>query len=132
MALRGVTRPMAQQEIRSSGQQSHDHSDQDRRDMLFVHHSQTLWVYWFLIMLGFWLVLNPLTFGYSQGTVEPSGGREVWLTLSERAAAMTWSDILSGLLLILFGWRSLRPNRPVSLWICCFVGIWLTMAPVVF
>jgi hypothetical protein len=100
--------------------------------MLFVHHSQTLWVYWFLIMLGFWLVLNPLTFGYSQGTVEPSGGREVWLTLSERAAAMTWSDILSGLLLILFGWRSLRPNRPVSLWICCFVGIWLTMAPVVF
>ena len=132
MALRGVTRPMAQQEIRSSGEQSHDRGDQDRRDMLLMHHSQTLWVYWFLIMLGFWLVLNPLTFGYSQGTVEQSGGREVWLTLSERAAAMTWSDILSGLLLILFGWRSLRPNRPVSLWICCFVGIWLTMAPVVF
>ena len=101
-------------------------------EMLRLHHEQTLWVYWLLILLGFWLVLNPLTFSYSQGTVEPSGGRDVWLTLGDRAAVMTWSDILSGLVLVVFGWRSLRPNRPVSLWICCFVGIWLTMAPVVF
>jgi uncharacterized membrane protein len=83
-------------------------------------------------MLGFWLLLNPLTFGYGQGTVDPSGERSVWLTLEQRGAAMMWSDLLSGLLLIVFGWRSLRPNRPVSLWICCFVGIWLTLAPVVF
>jgi hypothetical protein len=27
---------------------------------------------------------------------------------------------------------SLTPNRPVSLWICCFVGVWLTFAPVLF
>ncbi len=56
----------------------------------------------------------------------------VWLTIEQRASAMAWSDFLSGLLLIVFGWRALRQNRPVSLWICCFVGIWLTMAPVVF
>src|SRR5690606_6828418 len=82
--------------------------------------------------LGAWLLLNPLTFSYSVGTTAPSGGRDVWLTLSQRATAMTWSDIISGLLLIVFGWRSLRPNRPISLWACCFVGIWLTLAPVVF
>lgn len=132
MALRGVTRPMAQQEIRSHQAGAHGHGGHDGTEMLRLHHEQTLWVYWLLILLGFWLVLNPLTFSYSQGTVEPSGGRDVWLTLADRAAVMTWSDILSGLALVVFGWRALRPNRPVSLWICCFVGIWLTMAPVVF
>jgi hypothetical protein len=132
MALRGVTRSMAQQEIRSHLAGAHGHGGHDATEMLRLHHELTLWVYWLLILLGFWLVLNPLTFSYSQGTVEPSGGRDVWLTLGDRAAVMTWSDILSGLVLVVFGWRALRPNRPVSLWICCFVGIWLTMAPVVF
>ncbi len=133
MATRGVTRPMALSEIREQESESgHERHDHHRSAMLQMHHEQTLWVYWLLIMLGFWLVLNPLTFSYSQGTVDPTGGRDVWLTLSQRAGAMTWSDIVSGLFLIVFGWRSLRPNRPISLWLCCFVGIWLTMAPVVF
>ena len=133
MAARGVTRPMALSEIgRRHSDSDHEQGGPDRAAILKMHHRQTLWVYWLLIMLGIWLVLNPLTFGYTQGTVEPSGGRDVWLTLGERADAMKWSDILSGLLLIVFGWRSLRPNRPVNLWVCCFVGVWLTMAPVVF
>ena len=42
-------------------------------------------------MLGLWLIVAPLTFSYGVGTVEPSGGRSVWLTLSQRIAAMTWS-----------------------------------------
>lgn len=138
MLVRGVSRPMALQETKAhtgtdGGHHGHEgHDAASRHRMLAMHHKQTLWVYWFLIMLGFWLVLNPLTFGYGQGTVDPSGGRSVWLTLSQRAAAMTLSDILSGLLLIVFGWRALRPNRPLSLWACCFVGIWLTLAPVLF
>jgi uncharacterized membrane protein len=45
---------------------------------------------------------------------------------------MTASDLCSGLLLLIFGWRALKPNRPVSLWICCFIGIWITFAPVLF
>jgi hypothetical protein len=32
--------------------------------------------------------------------VQPSAGREVWLSLTARITAMTWSDILSGVLLI--------------------------------
>lgn len=132
MALRGVTRPMAEREIRDRKRAEDSDHEPSRLQMLRMHHAQTLWIYWSLIMLGVWLVLNPLTFGYSQGTVEPSGGRDVWLSLEQRSTAMMWSDLLSGLLLIIFGWRSLRPNRPISLWICCFVGIWLTMAPVVF
>lgn len=131
MALRGVARPMAEASVRGDHEHGHG-TDESRLETLRQHHANTLWVYWLLILIGFWLVLNPLTFSYSRGGVEPSGGRELWLSLSQRAAAMTWSDILSGIALILFGWRSLRPNRPISLWACCFVGIWLTMAPVLF
>src|SRR5690606_484436 len=67
-----------------------------------------------------------------KAAVAPSGGREVWLSLQQRISFMTWSDIISGLLLIFFGWRSLTPNRPISLWICCFIGIWLNVAPLLF
>ncbi len=149
--MRGVSRPMAEQQIRQNhaaqghqekqlGQEhgdghhedGHAMSHEQRRQMLHMHHGQTLWVYWMLIILGVWLVLSPFTFSYAQSAATPSGGREVWLSLSGRIAAMTWSDIISGVLLIVFGWRALTPNRPVSLWICCFVGVWLNIAPVVF
>ncbi|MDQ3265335.1 MAG: vitamin K epoxide reductase family protein [Myxococcota bacterium] len=135
MAKRGVTRPMAgkdkKKESRDQGGH-HQMSREDRQKMQRTHHQQALWVYWTLVLLGAWTLLSPFTFGYASGTVEPSGGREVWLTLSQRAAAMKWSDLISGALLLYFGWRSLTPNRPKSLWACCFVGIWLTMAPVIF
>lgn len=117
---RGETRPAPADEVKK------------RRHKLYLHHRQTLWVYWLLIILGIWMVLSPLTFSYGIGTVEPSGGREVWLSMSERVTFMKWSDIISGLLLIFLGWRSLTPNRPFSLWICCFTGIWISMAPLLF
>ena len=130
MGKRGVTRPMSGQHRHEGGH--HEMGMERRREMLHMHHMQTLWIYWMLIILGIWMVASPLTFSYSIGTVEPSGGREVWLSLESRIAAMKWSDIISGLLLIFFGWRSLTPNRPYSMWICCFIGIWISMAPLIF
>jgi uncharacterized membrane protein len=155
MAMRGVSRPMAEKQVRQHQQKMQQEDSQQEKDqhqkeqkeekgggmkmnqemrqnMLHMHHMQTLWIYWAIILLGVWMVLAPLTFSYGIGTVEPSGGREVWLTLEQRIMAMKWSDIISGLLLIFFGWRALTPNRPYSLWICCFIGIWLSMAPVLF
>jgi len=146
MAMRGVTRPMAEQQIRQAQhkkkEEGNGHEDQhnghqhmghdERMQMLRMHHMQTLWVYWMLVLLGIWMVLSPLTFSYGKGTVDPSGGREVWLTLQQRISFMTWSDIISGLLLIFFGWRSLTPNRPVSMWICCLIGVWISAAPLLF
>lgn len=119
---RGVTRPMAR---------GMDH-DMDRGQMLEQHHAKTLWVWWSVILLGLWVVVAPITFGYGTGVVQPSGGREVWLDLPARVAAMRWSDVATGALLVFFGWRSLTPNRPVSQWICCLLGCWLTVAPVLF
>lgn len=138
MGKRGVTRPMAMHDHENGGHGDggHEMSHDDRLTMLRMHHNQTLWVYWTIVVLGFWVLLSPLTFSYGVGTVEPSGGRGVWfgddLRTQLRVTLMTWSDIVSGLLLIVFGWRSLRPNRPISLWICCFIGIWLSLAPILF
>lgn len=124
MGKRGVTRM-------ASGYGDEDLSPQQRQKMQQMHHKQTLWIYWTLIILGFWMVLSPLTFSYAVGTVEPSG-RELWLSLDARVTAMKWSDIISGILLVVFGWRTLTPNRPVSQWICCFIGIWISIAPMIF
>ena len=150
MGSRGATRPMMggdkmnhDDQKPSDGQKEengghdmkmHDMkmSDDMRLKMLHQHHRQILWVYWTVVLLGFWMVAFPLTFDYGVGAVQPSGGRSLWLTLDQRILFMRWSDILSGLGLIFFGWRSLTPNRPVSVWIACFLGIWLSMAPMVF
>ena len=135
MGMRGVTRPMAEHQFHQQGTKAnhqsdaahaehggHHMDDQQRHHMLHMHYQQTLWIYWIVVLLGVWTLLSPLTFGYGVATVAPSGGRSVWLSLSTRIALMTWSDLLSGLLLIIFGWRALTPNRPISLWICCGVA----------
>ncbi|WP_235934852.1 vitamin K epoxide reductase family protein [Candidatus Laterigemmans baculatus] len=120
------------------GHGGHAMSDEQRHQMLRMHHKKTLWIYWSLILLAVWLISSPFTFGYlnEELWVDPSGGRGVWFsdqTHTElRAQLMAASDVLSGLVLLVLGWRSLRPNRPVSLWGCCFVGVWLTLAPIVF
>jgi Vitamin K epoxide reductase family len=154
MAARGVTRPMAEQQVRQqlgedneSGQPDHSgghegHGDEMSRDqrlqMLHMHHRQTLWIYWTVVILGVWTMLAPVTLGHMNPAlwVDPGGGRGVWFSNEThtrlRALLMTASDIATGLLLVVFGWRSLLPNRPKSLWTCCFLGIWLTFAPLVF
>ena len=135
MEKRGVTRPMAEKETNNHQKkmmEGNGMSNEKRMQMLHMHHMQTLWIYWTLIILGIWLVLSPLTFSYGKSIVMPSGGRELWISDNGRIMAMKWSDIISGLLLIFFGWRTLQPNRPVSMWMICFTGIWITFAPVIF
>ncbi len=156
MGTRGVTRPMAmaakdnpnaahqrenEQEQGSEDAHQHEMSQGDRKQMLRQHHRQTLWIYWTLPLLGLWLLLAPFNFGYlnPQLWVDPSGGRGPWFAAESteqlrelRAWLMTVSDVLSGFILLVFGWRTLTPNRPKSLWVCCFVGVWLTFAPILF
>ncbi len=128
MGGRGVTRSQMQNK-QSGGDDMM--SRENRMKMLKQHHMQTLWIYWLVVIFGCWLILSPLTFDYGINPASPSGGRSVWLSLDKRIWAMKWSDIISGTLLVIFGWRSLKPNRPVSVWICCFIGIWLSFAPLV-
>jgi hypothetical protein len=66
MGSRGVTRPMAEQQMQQGehgdhGEDSH-HGDghemthDDRLAMLQMHHRHTLWIYWTLPLLGIWLL----------------------------------------------------------------------------
>jgi len=103
-----------------------------RADKLAMHHQQYLWAYWSLILAGIWMMLSPLTFQYGLQASVPAGGREVWLSLPWRACWLSWSDWITGALLIYFGWRSLVPDRPASVWICCALGLWLSFAPLLF
>lgn len=145
MGNRGITRPIMHMDTdQKSDDKKMQHGDKkmdmqgmdmgmnQRKEMLHMHHMQTLWIYWTIILLGCWMILFPLTFSYAKGVVEPSGDRTVWLSLAQRISIMKWGDIISGILLVFFGFRSLTPNRPVSVWICCFVGVYLSIAPLVF
>ena len=135
MRTRGVTRPMALQEAQGDGG---DHEDMDSGEMLETHHRTTLWIPWALVLLGFWVLLAPFTLGYLNEALwaRPSGGRGAWFSDSQthdslRAHLMTWSDVISGGLLIVLGWRALKVDRPVTRWAACLVGVWLVFAPVV-
>lgn len=95
MGMRGITRPMAEQEMQQHNEEQHHQKNSDeqnhpeeghqdhkmemtpdmRKQMLHLHHLHTLWVYWLVVLLGFWVLLAPLTFDYSLGTATPSGGR---------------------------------------------------------
>jgi hypothetical protein len=125
MAERGATNPA----VPAPGTEM---TPEKRAEVLREHHRRTQWAYWLLVLLGVWLVASPWTFGHGTGVVEPGGGRQPWLPLEARVAAMTWSDVASGLLLIVLGFRSIVPDRPFSLWGACFVGIWLSFAPILF
>lgn len=156
MGSRGVTRPMPLAQHAQGGDGGGDHGDHgdhggggdggggegggghDRHQMLRRHHRHTLWIPWTILALGVWQMLAPVTFGHLNPElwVHPSGGRGVWFSSEThdllRAQLMTWSDFLAGALLVVFGWRTLRPNRPVAWWICCLIGIWLSFAPLAF
>lgn len=126
-------------EMSSDGGMDHGPPYSDsRHEMLRHHHRNTLWIYWTLVMLGVWTLIAPFQFGYLNEDlwVDPSGGRGVWFSDSThtalRALLMTASDVVCGVLLIVFGWRSLTPNRPVSMWLACGVGAWMSTAPVLF
>ncbi len=143
MAERGVARPGGMENRKDEEKEAQkrggggEMTPDDRMRMLRTHHERTLWVYWLLLLLGVWTMAAPFAFGYLDPSqwVRPSGGRGVWFGEAThdalRASLATWSDVASGALLLVFGWRSLRPDRPVSRWICCFVGIWLSLAPLV-
>ncbi len=144
MGNRGVTRPMAMGGHDDHGghaahdQGGHGMSRDDRLAMLAKHHRRTLWIPWTLLLIGVLVAVAPAGFGYLNPRlwVDPSGGRGVWFSdgthIELRAWLMTASDLLSGLVLVAFGWRTLTPNRPKSWWACCGVGVWLTFAPVLF
>jgi hypothetical protein len=65
------------------------------------------------MVVGLWLIAAPLTFGYT--------GQ---LTIL--------NDIISGIILIVLAYFSLRPYNLWAQWLIIFTGLWFFIAPIVF
>ncbi|MDD3762909.1 MAG: heavy metal-binding domain-containing protein [Nevskiales bacterium] len=108
-------------------------------DMMVETHRNMLWPHYVNLMLGFWLLLSPFTLGYLSDFSPDANQLRVMAerglpSFEWRNMAMTWSDVASGILVILFSalsadaWR----RNPWAQWANAFVGLWLLFAPLMF
>ncbi|MGB4859196.1 MAG: heavy metal-binding domain-containing protein, partial [Dokdonella sp.] len=122
------------------GHKTHDaHGGHGSGDMMVDDHRKMLWPHYLVMMLGAWLLTSPFTLGYLSDFVPDANQLRV---MSERGLSsfelrnllMTWSDVLSGLLVIIFGALSADAGRrhPWAQWANAFVGLWLLFAPLLF
>uniref|UniRef100_A0ABX1N046 dTDP-glucose 4,6-dehydratase n=2 Tax=Aromatoleum buckelii TaxID=200254 RepID=A0ABX1N046_9RHOO len=100
-------------------------------------HGRMLWTHFAIITLGLWCLTAPAILGYMEPGNWGAGAEQVTTEralapLASRAAALAWSDIASGALLVVFGTLSLFWRHRWAQWGSCFTGIWLLAAPLVF
>ena len=109
-------------------------------DAMQEHHAEMaamrqrmLWVHFLVVALGAWLLTSPFQFALfdpaAAGTVrDVTQERGLW-DPALRNALTGWSDIASGLLLMLFGALALSPRFAWAQWGTTAVGLWLLFAP---
>lgn len=76
-------------------------------------HLQNLWAHFLNVGFGFWLISSPMTLG---GISYP----------------LLLSDIISGILLVIFALLSLSWRLAPARWVCAGIGLWLIFAPLIF
>ncbi len=76
-------------------------------------YSRNLWGPWLNIGLGFWLIASIPRLNY-------------------QPVALTYSDILSGIAVIILGFLSLSWRLPQARWATAAIGCWVLTAPLVF
>jgi hypothetical protein len=114
-------------------------SGNNHHQMLQDQHQAMLWVHYVNLMLGLWLITVPFTMGYFNSVMPDANQLRV---MAERNLAapemrnlwMAWSDIASGVLIVIFSVLSAFPSRrfPWAQWANAVVGSWLLFAPLVF
>jgi len=77
-------------------------------------HAQHVWPHWLNVALGFWLLSTPPILGASQST------------------ALLVSDMVSGVLLVVFALLSMSWRLAWARWVCAAIGMWLMSSPLVF
>ncbi len=107
--------------------------------MMVEDHRKMLWPHYLIMMLGVWLVTSPFTLGYMSAFVPDANQLRVMAerglpSFELRNLLMTWSDVLSGVLVIIFGALSANMWRryPWAQWANAAVGLWLLFAPLLF
>lgn len=107
--------------------------------MLAEDHRKMMWPHYLNLMLGAWLVTSPLTLGYLSDFSPDANQLRVMTerglpSFEARNLAMAWSDVISGVLVIIFSALSADARRrfPWAQWANAAVGGWLLFAPLVF
>lgn len=115
------------------------HADQSMNEHMQVmerRHLSTLWCHFLNALLGFWVMSAPFVFGYLNiaptdlDLARLAAEREL-PDVATRALLMTWNDVLSGALIVLFSLLSLK-RIGWAFWANTVMGLWLISAPLVF
>ncbi|MCB1181289.1 MAG: vitamin K epoxide reductase family protein [Chlamydiia bacterium] len=84
-----------------------------REKEMRTHHEGLIWTRFGTVILGIWLLVSPETFGYLH-------------------QSLTWSDWISGGLLVILGFLSMFYKYRGWIWGAAAVGVWLQFAPLAF
>lgn len=113
--------------------------EHDDQQMLVDEHLSTLWPHFVNLLLGLWLITSPFALGYLSAHTPDPGIVRVMVdrglaSPESRNLLMTWSDVVSGVLIVIFSMLSISPKRRFSWaqWANATVGFWLLLAPLVF
>ena len=108
-------------------------------NMMVDDHRKMLWPHYLNMMLGFWLLTSPFTLGYTSDFSPDANQLRVMAerglsSFELRNLLMSWSDVVSGILVIAFSMLSANAWRrhPWAQWANASVGVWLLFAPLVF
>ncbi|PJK28203.1 vitamin K epoxide reductase family protein [Minwuia thermotolerans] len=108
----GIVQPYwmqaAEQKVDNAEDVRARHEAQFRRE-----HRNNLWGHWTNMGLAFWLMTSPPLLDY----------QDPW---------MVWSDVASGVALLVFAFISLSWRHAWARWVTAAVGIWVMAAPLVF
>ena len=126
-------------EMKGGGHEMSQMSGHDHDEMMRKDHRSMLWPHYANIVLGFWLIASPFALGYMSDYVPDANVLRVMEerglpSFEFRNLAMTWSDVVSGVLIVIFSTLSASPSRRYSWsqWANAVVAFWLLFAPLVF
>lgn len=132
---------MEQMKMNSSAQRGHGSmkGGHDHARMMLEEHRNMLWPHYVNLILGLWLITSPFALGYMSDYVPDANVLRVMQernlsSFEFRNLAMTWSEVISGLLIVVFSVLSASPSRRYSWaqWANASIGFWLLFAPLVF
>lgn len=138
LAALGGGQPMKSPEARLVQQVAlRQQMSREHDEMMESEHRGTRWAHFVNIAFGAWLVTSAFPFGlFESASVDPS---ILQVTADRALAAPEWrnaalgrSDVITGLLIMLFGALALRRRSNWAQWANVVAGLWLLFAPLVF
>jgi len=121
-----------------SGDSAHSGGGDNVMALMERDERRTQWAHYANIGLGLWLATSPFVFGIADSAAVPQAVSAMTTErglppIEWRSAALAISDVVTGLLIALFGFMSLSKRTAwFGQWAAVFAGLWLLSAPLIF